>query len=223
LLHADKTASFQPASLFGGKLRFHSSRASAPGRVVRRSELQQVLVQQQGAAVAVHIEGRTTWWSFRNKFYWDDDGLSQREVMALILDRERKKTRQVERAVAAMDGRAPSASSRRERIPEAVQNAVWNRDQGRCVQCGSRERLEFDHIIPVARGGGNTARNLQLLCESCNRSKGVGSLADLKQALCDTPANWLPDPRGRHQLRYWDGSARTSYVSDNGATGLDDV
>jgi 5-methylcytosine-specific restriction endonuclease McrA len=48
---------------------------------------------------------------------------------------------------------------------------VWRRDQGRCVKCGSQEGLEFDHIIPVSRGGSNTARNLQLLCENCNRSK----------------------------------------------------
>ena len=62
---------------------------------------------------------------------------------------------------------------RRKPIPERVRHAVWRRDQGRCVQCGSQERLEFDHIIPVSKGGSDTERNLQLLCEACNRTKGA--------------------------------------------------
>lgn len=57
-------------------------------------------------------------------------------------------------------------------IPEEVRIAVWRRDKGQCVRCGSRERLEYDHIIPVSRGGSNTVRNIELLCEKCNRSKG---------------------------------------------------
>jgi len=61
----------------------------------------------------------------------------------------------------------------REPIPESVRLFVWQRDQGKCVKCGARERLEFDHIIPVTAGGSSTERNVQLLCESCNRSKGA--------------------------------------------------
>ena len=57
------------------------------------------------------------------------------------------------------------------RISEEVMDSVWNRDGGKCVHCGSNEKLEFDHIIPFSKGGGNTKRNIQLLCEPCNRSK----------------------------------------------------
>jgi hypothetical protein len=63
------------------------------------------------------------------------------------------------------------SSNKRRGIPPEVRRAVWVRDQGRCVRCGGRERLEFDHIIPFSRGGSDTERNLELLCENCNRAK----------------------------------------------------
>lgn len=62
--------------------------------------------------------------------------------------------------------------ARREAIPRVVQREVWQRDGGQCVECGTREKLCFDHIVPFSRGGSNTVRNLQLLCERCNLSKG---------------------------------------------------
>ena len=59
------------------------------------------------------------------------------------------------------------------RITQGVKDKVWNRDGGKCVECGSNEKLEFDHIIPHSKGGANTYRNIQLLCEPCNRSKSA--------------------------------------------------
>jgi len=62
---------------------------------------------------------------------------------------------------------------KRKAIKPEIKNQVWNRDGGRCVRCGSNQKLEFDHIIPHSKGGADTYRNLQLLCETCNRSKGA--------------------------------------------------
>ena len=56
-------------------------------------------------------------------------------------------------------------------ISSAVKMAVWRRDYGKCIECGSNEKLEYDHIIPVSKGGSNTERNIQILCEKCNRKK----------------------------------------------------
>lgn len=56
-------------------------------------------------------------------------------------------------------------------ISEAVKLLVWTRDEGKCVRCGSSENLHFDHIIPVAKGGGNSENNIQILCERCNLQK----------------------------------------------------
>ena len=64
-----------------------------------------------------------------------------------------------------------SKKTKRETIPQDVKDAVWKRDDGKCVQCGSNEKLEFDHIIPFIKGGSSTYRNVQLLCEPCNRKK----------------------------------------------------
>jgi len=67
----------------------------------------------------------------------------------------------------------PYEQTLREPIPPAVQSEVYRRDNGKCVRCGSLQQLEFDHIIPVSKGGATTAGNLQLLCRACNLAKGA--------------------------------------------------
>ena len=71
-------------------------------------------------------------------------------------------------------------------IPLEVKWAVWGRDGGRCTfvgengqRCPACSDLDFDHIIPVARGGKSTVDNVRVLCRAHNqyeaeRTFGVG-------------------------------------------------
>ncbi len=68
-----------------------------------------------------------------------------------------------------------NADTNSRHIPQDVRNAVWQRDQGRCIECGvggPGAYLEFDHIIPYSKGGASTTGNVQLLCRNCNLKKG---------------------------------------------------
>ena len=86
--------------------------------------------------------------------------------------KENKKFEQIKKQVELYEKfESKEKPERREPIPEDVKFEVWRRDQGQCVICGSKENLEFDHIIPFSKGGSSTARNLQLLCQNCNRHK----------------------------------------------------
>ncbi|MFD2034670.1 HNH endonuclease [Belliella marina] len=60
---------------------------------------------------------------------------------------------------------------KRRYFSKQIEDLVWNRDNGKCRECKSFEQLGFDHIIPLSKGGPNTFRNIQLLCETCGRKK----------------------------------------------------
>ncbi len=82
-----------------------------------------------------------------------------------------EKIKNIQKEVELYESLNNSLNPPREPIPVKVRFFVWRRDEGKCVQCGSNKDLEFDHIIPLSKGGSNTERNLQLLCGKCNRKK----------------------------------------------------
>jgi len=111
---------------------------------------------------------------FQNSAYVVTGHFSEDEKSLLVQaehDKERAKFEKLKRKFELAQNL--DEKPKRRPIPEEVRVAVWRRDQGTCVKCGSRERLEYDHIIPVAEGGGDSVRNIELLCEKCNRSKGA--------------------------------------------------
>ncbi len=116
------------------------------------------------------------WWMFKNEFWCENQGLEPEQVKALVLAQCRRRERQIQTAMSLVREEETPGTNTRTRIPDDVRLAVWVRDGGRCVRCGGTQDLEFDHIIPVSKGGSNSERNVQILCGQCNRSKG-GSIA----------------------------------------------
>lgn len=58
-------------------------------------------------------------------------------------------------------------------VPQSLKWEVLRRDGFKCLECGCESRaLHVDHIVPRAKGGGNSPENLQTLCDKCNLRKG---------------------------------------------------
>ncbi|MEI7604337.1 MAG: HNH endonuclease [bacterium] len=59
-------------------------------------------------------------------------------------------------------------------IPSEVKKEVWKRDGGKCVICGSKQNLHFDHELPFSKGGTSyTSLNVRLLCMKHNLEKSA--------------------------------------------------
>jgi len=59
-------------------------------------------------------------------------------------------------------------------IPFSVKMRVVRRDNWTCQVCGKHlldNEVEFDHIIPISKGGSSEEHNIRLTCFKCNRDK----------------------------------------------------
>ena len=94
----------------------------------------------------------------------------RRALDLLVSELEKQKFANVQRTRRSRHAACPRT------IPAAVKRAVWKRDEGRCTfvsdighRCEARSALEFDHAIPVARGGLATVDNVRLRCRTHNQ------------------------------------------------------
>ena len=56
-----------------------------------------------------------------------------------------------------------------------MKRAAYERQAGICANCGKHfefAEMDADHITPWSEGGKTTAENCQMLCKTCNRTKG---------------------------------------------------
>jgi 5-methylcytosine-specific restriction endonuclease McrA len=65
---------------------------------------------------------------------------------------------------------------KRKRLSKSRRERIWERDRGRCYNCGRKVPLgwaHIDHITPLSRGGSNDDDNLAVMCPECNTRKGA--------------------------------------------------
>jgi HNH endonuclease len=147
-----------------------------PPARIKAGQYHHLSAAQQQQPVLVVRSGSRVWWWFEGEFYWESGNYGERDMLALIRDRQRRAAQRLDRAHMLLnveEGHSPRVRSRREPIPREVRRAVFERDGGKCAQCGSNFDLQYDHVLPVALGGATTVENLQLLCGNCNREKGA--------------------------------------------------
>ncbi len=113
-----------------------------------------------------------TVWVYKGSIYKIDGKYTNEQSRLLILEEEDQEQRLFKRLNLKFNSpySGEDTLNSRLRIPENVRVEVWRRDGGKCARCGSRDKLEYDHIVPASMGGSNSARNIELLCEKC-RSK----------------------------------------------------
>src|SRR5690606_9895879 len=118
-------------------------------------------------------------------FEWERIGAQPRRVVAALdaigeCDSDRLRACATVDLTAQIESNVPPA-------PRGVRATILLRDGNRCRSCGWRpgdpvplrkgrhlyRGLEIDHIHPKSAGGSDDPSNLQVLCTSCNTSKGA--------------------------------------------------
>jgi hypothetical protein len=114
-------------------------------------------------------EGRRWWW-FLDRFWWDEDGLQPRDVKLIVLEGDLHRKQQAEsiaRARARVLGEEAGAVASDPPVSPLVRFAVWCRDRGRCVDCGTSKDVVFDGILPRDEAVGRRGFDFELRCEAC--------------------------------------------------------
>ena len=116
-------------------------------------------------------EGRAWWW-YLNRCWWDDGSLRRRQLEDLVLRRDLQRMLESDalaRARIAVLGE--TGGDERLPIPDSLHLSIWSRDRGRCVDCGSAERVNFDRIIATTKRRAATPRNFELRCQTCRERR----------------------------------------------------
>ena len=69
------------------------------------------------------------------------------------------------------------------RYTKADIDRIYTAQRGKCAGCRANvgKKFHVDHIIPIAKGGDNSARNIQIMCAPCNLRKSASDPIDFNR------------------------------------------
>jgi hypothetical protein len=79
---------------------------------------------------------------------------------------------------------------------------AFERDNWKCVVCGSDGPLELDHARALMNGGDNTLENLHTLCHDCHVAKTRLDFALRRHRQDLAPESLPPDPEAASETRH---------------------
>ena len=131
----------------------------AEARLMKKNSLQQPVINPQ-----VKLDWSYTSPKGRNH-YAASSTFNASDIESALQVAKSKTTRQAQ------------ISAERAAMTDKLRYQVMERDNFRCVLCGSSAndgvKLHVDHIYPVSKGGKTEMSNLRTLCDRCNMGKGA--------------------------------------------------
>jgi len=94
----------------------------------------------------------------------------------VIANRDKERAKSAKYLSTRKEWNAQKSQKRRARLRNAETFVVTEKELKKlytqpCFNCGAKESLTIDHVIPLTRGGRHSIGNLQTLCLSCNSKK----------------------------------------------------
>ena len=176
----------------------------APGRVEPRASVKPLAPQRFGLQVTIDAETQQLLQDVRALM---GHTIPSGDLAAVLRESLRitKQALEKRRFAETCQPRRGRRTKSARHIPAHVRREVWKRDQGQCTfvsdsghRCESCTRLEFDHVIPVARGGEATITNLRLRCRAHNQYEAERVLGEsFMRGQRDRRTQRAPEPQAR--------------------------
>jgi hypothetical protein len=125
--------------------------------------------QRTSPQLVSRVDGRRWWW-YRDRFWWDASRLSAGQVASSIHELDLDGTLQQHLLDEARHSALHTVGEAKEidSIADPVRRAVWRRDGGRCVDCGSKEGVRFEYVLSTPSSKAPSEHDLVLRCRTCS-------------------------------------------------------